>query len=482
MVEEISPKEGEGVEPYDKEAIESAEELQEVEKTTNEEIAKADSERTSKVMSELYTKQLDTVKNDIKNNVDDPEEAEKLGKFMDNLKTKLENTKDAQGKPDYQEVLKSLFDDGTEKFAANDLYDGLDTAADKEKANSALNKYLKNYKGRSVAAIKDVFPDFMDKLTTDSTIGTVIDEGNFTADESVSRQKAAQDLAEEQVTEDAEERFNNNAADRAARELEEGKTPNTSGRFIDPKTLLKLLSLLLSIGSLGIFAWWTIISAMNLSGCKEISCTKEQKFPTAKPVKCYQGSNPNVFAPNDKNTINFTSAACQCDPPDGVTEDNYKTKLKGCSSDTCNSDDLSVKDNLRPYGPECERAGKFCKGDGVSCPFYSYSYSITSPFSAIGNTYNGAMNGFNTEANAIWDLIKKIGIYALIAIGILLGIYIIYKLINHYLPNGEKTNTNTNFGNIDRSTNYFLRGMCNTVDTIKPLKTRTVMYGKFALI
>lgn len=474
--EPIDPDEGNNINPDDPSAINNAEEA--ISEANAAEDALKDKTKTeAEIITELYGKQLEIIKNDIKENVDNSEEAEELNKFMDNLKNKIEKSKDSQGRPDYDKVLKSLFDG--DKFTPGDLYEA-PNSIDKEKTNKALNKYIKKYKGRSVAAIKDVFPDFMEKLTKNQKIGTIINEENFTADESVTRQEEAQDLAEEQVTEDADEKFKNNAADRAAKDIESGKKPNTGGRFIDPKTLLKILSLLLSVGSLGIFAWWTIITAMNLSGCKEISCTEEEKFPTAKPVKCFQRTKPNIFNPNDTNTINFNSAACQCDFPDGVTEDNYTTKLKGCTSDTCNNPD--EQDNLRPYGPGCERAGKLCsKGENISCPFYSYSYSISTPFDALGNTFNGAMNGFNKEANSLLELLKKIGIYTLIALGVILLLYVIYKLANHYLP---KNNNISKYGNsnyfLSGNSNYFLSGICEPIETIKTL--RPPICGKLSIV
>lgn len=480
--EPIDPKTGEGSDPIDNDAIEQAEENAKAAEQTEKDIRKNEGQSEAELMTLLLTKQLKNLKSDINKKVDDKEEAQELGNFLDNLQSRIENpkNKDPEGRPDYQKVLESFFDSGG-KFTPGDLYDDVDQT----KANNALNEYIKKYKGDSVAAVKGVFPDFLEKVTKNPTINTVIGEGSFTGTESTSRQEAAAEVAEEAATPEAEQNFNDNAANRAAKDLKEGKPPSTGGRFIEPKTLLKLLSLLLSIGSAGIFAWWVIIAAMNLSGCKEISCTSEQKFPTAKPVKCSQGNKPNIFSPNDDNTINFTSEACQCDFPTSntpITTDNYSTIIPACSgketggTNTCTNGGsidagTASVDNLRPYGKSCERAGKLCSsGDNISCPFYSYSYSISTPFDALGNTYNGAMNGFNTEANSIIDLLKKIGLYVLIGLGVLLVLYFGYALINKYvLSKRNKFGLN--------NSNYFLKGNCKAISNIP---TKPILFKKFS--
>lgn len=494
----IDPKTGEGSDPIDNDAIEQAEENAKAAEQTEKDIRENKGQTEGDLMSALFTTQVENLKSDIDKKVDDEAEAKELGNFMDNLKSKIENNKDSEGRPDYQKVLDSFFGaDG--KFTPGDLYNGVDQT----KANSALNEYIKKYKGNSVAAVKGIFPDFLEKVTKNPSINTVIDERSFTGTESTSRQEAAAEVAEKAVTPEAEQNFNDNAANRAAKDLKEGKTPSTGGRFIEPKTLLKLLSLLLSIGSIGIFAWWVTITAMNLTGCKEISCTSEQKFPTAKAVKCSQGNKPNIFSPNDANTINFTSEACQCDfptVPEGttsITKDNYSSIIPKCSgtetggTNTCtnggsiNGGTASL-DNLRPYGKSCERAGKFCSpGVNISCPFYSYSYSISTPFDALGNTYNGAMNGFNTEANSILDLLKKIGLYVLIGLGVLLVLYFGYALINKYVLSKKSKFGNINkYGNglnklstIDFNSNYFLKGNCKAISNIP---SKPILFKKFS--
>lgn len=488
----IDAKTGEGTDPIDNDEIEKNEENAKEVKQTEEDIRADEGKSEGQLMSELFEKQVENLKRDINKKVDDKEEAQELGKFMDNLKFRIEANKDTGGRPDYQKVLNSFFD-GSGNFTPGDLYNGVDQT----KANNAVNEYIKKYKNNGVAAVKGIFPDFLEKVTKNPTINTVINEGSFTGTESTSRQEAAAEVAEEAVTPEAEQNFNDNAANRAAKDLEAGRTPSTGGRFIEPKTLLKLLSLLLSIGSIGIFAWWTIITSMNLSGCKEISCTSEQKFPTAKPVKCSQGNKPNIFSPNDPNTINFTSEACQCDFPTSstpITTDNYSTIIPACSgtetggTNTCTNggsiDGVTSLNNLRPYGNSCERAGKLCSsGDNISCPFYSYSYSISTPFDALGNTYNGAMNGFNTEANSILDLLKKIGLYVLIGLGVLLLLYFGYALVNKYVLSKKSKfgiskygNALNKLSNADFNSNYFLKGNCKA---IPKLQTKPILFKRY---
>ena len=465
---EIDPKTGSGDTPEDPTAEDAYKKMEKAEKTALDSI---ETEGLAKAMIDLSKAQLDIVKQDIIDTVSDTDNATELGKYLDNMQSRIENSNyQTDGKPDNSKLLKSMFEDGsTGKLRSSDGTTDLFDNVDQTKAQAALDEYLAKYKGKSVAGLRDVFPNFMKDLTSDPTLKNRIDETTFTASDSVDRQTAAETLADNVVTPDKAQQFGKNAANRAAKDIEAGKL-DSKGRMIDPKTIIKLLSLLLSIGGLLGFGWWTILTAMNLSGCKEVSCSGDDIFPTEKPVKCYQSGTPNIFDPNGPGTINFTSAACVCDPPDP----NNPTQITACSSNACSATDGS-QDNLRPYGPSCERANTVCNGDGVKCPFRSYTYSITTPFDAMGNIHNGAMNGFKGDANSIIDLLKKIGIYILIGLGVLLGLFLIYGLINKFLLS---KNTNSKFGKLSNfgfNSNYFLKGNCKPFPHIK---TKPILFNK----
>lgn len=465
----IDPKTGSGETPKFPEADESYKKMEKAEKTAIDSI---ETEGLAKAMIDLSATQLDFVKQTINDIVSDTDNAAELGKFLDNMQGRITNSEyqTDDGKPDNSKLLKSMFDSSTGKLTSNDGKTDLFENVDKDAAQAALDEYLAKYKGKSVAGLKDVFPNFMKELTSDPTLKNRIDESTFTASESVDRQTAAETLADGVVTPEAAREFGNNAANRAGKDIEAGKL-DSKGRMIDPKTIVKLLSLLLSIGGLLGFGWWTILTAMNLSGCKEVSCSGDDIFPTEKPVKCYQKGAPNIFDPNGPGTINFTSAACVCDPPDP----NNPTQITACSSNACSATDGS-QDNLRPYGSGCEKEGVQCtKGTNVKCPFRSYTYSISTPFDAMGNIHNGAMNGFKGDANSIIDLLKKIGIYILIGLGVLLGLFLIYGLINKFLLSKS---TNSKFGRLSNfgfNSNYFLKGNCKPFPNIK---TKPIFFGK----
>ena len=202
------------------------------------------------------------------------------------------------------------------------------------------------------------------------------------------------------------------------------------------------------------------------SGCQKISCDENDTFPVATPVLC---KADGTGVPPFNGAIGYTSEACTCDPP---------SDKASCTKD-CDKDDK--KDDLRPWIDGCSPGteDKCLNEDQLTCPFVKYRYQVFDPAGAFLNTVAAAADGANKEGGDFLDGLIKLAIWIGSIIGVLLVLYIIYKVVSSrgstetvkVVSAPPVTNTSTSkfgryLGDLSRYSNYGLMGRCGTYGLI----------------
>jgi molecular chaperone GrpE (heat shock protein) len=270
------------------------------------------------------------------------------------------------------------------------------------------------------------------------------------------------------ATPEAEEQFQRNQRDAAGRRAESDLDPSSyQGRNISFKDFLRLIALLVQIGGLGFFAWFIVYNATVHSGCQKISCDKDDTFPVATPVLCFGGG---TGVPPFNGAIGYTSDACTCNSTSGSSE---------CSPNNCK--DETIRDNLRPWLNGCSPGteDKCLNEDQLTCPFVKYRYQVFDPAGALLNTAAAAADGANKEGGDFLDGLIKLAKWIGIIIGVLLVLYIIYKVVSNrgssetlkIVSAPPATGTSVSkfgryLGDLSRYSNYGLMGRCGTYGLI----------------
>lgn len=337
--------------------------------------------------------------------------------------------------------LKSHFTDTSIDFSAIGINpDEIDDI------NRATNDFVNNSLPNMLTALDRVNNKFSGIIKKGMDGTPDLNDKNLISNTQTAEQ-AAERIAD-QVTPADERAYSRNVIDRGIeREKETGK-PNTSNG-VSFKDFAKFLAMLGKIASLAALVWLAVGWGLSHSGCMKYSCgTDDTILLSSKAICSSSGSSKvNIFNPQS-NIIDYSSSNCNCNDPD---------KLEDCSQNSCNNNPQSP--NIRPWGKSCQPGDK-CVNVGGNCPTTKYQYDPFNPLSFIPDIFKTAVNAAGTTTLGILELLKKIGIYAAIIIGVLLLLY----LVGEFIIKQKGTNDFGKYlGNINKFKNYGYLGRCNNI-------------------
>lgn len=296
------------------------------------------------------------------------------------------------------------------------------------------------------------------------------------------------DFTNEHVTPEAEKTFEDNKIKALLEQVKSGKIKDIEGKptWTDglKKSLKWLILLLLMGGSLLLFAKWLVSYSEAHSGCQLISM-KVNEMPVSTPYKCWghggAGSDIDVLN-SGKSFANFNLGQCTCG---STTEKDPKGSKceNSCSETACKSPgpgDTCLTPH--PQNPNCK--GLPCSGDYSSfkAPYKYYYWGVMTPLDSLGNMGNGIVNGAHNTFKWLVDLIIKIAIWLGAIIGVLLVLWIIYKVVANRKPAetlkiqevapGASQFGKGFLGNLSKYNNYANMGRCTTFNSRPYMPTR----------
>ena len=451
----------------------SPEDEKEIDKNIADSIDALESGDAKRALESLFKTNLDVYSKSIEKRVGNQEEAKEFINMIKDIQSKInDNIKyDSNGKPIYESLFRrgGPFVDSSGKFK----YDPNKSTFDPLKAKNAMNKFLRSIRSDTVNGIRSVFPEFAasverNGLTRQSDGGpdapdTSFDpQNNLDASSRIADEATSGDQGKGRIDE-----YNRRANARSRDMLNKGELDPESykNRNSSLKYLVQALALLLAIGGLGAFVWFWIWNTMANSGCHLISCSKGDIFPVKSKSLCYS-QNPNIFNPTE-NTYDFVSTNCNC---------NKVESPKNCEKFACTFGTNGKQDqdpNLRPFNKDCTPGFQCSNDDHSKCPTMYYSFQIMDPISGLKNLLAGAANAGNKEGSYWINLIIHAAIIIGIILGVLLVLWIIYKVVANRKPaetlkieNGSAAGTVTKFGNrgylgnLSKYSNYAYMGRC----------------------
>ena len=244
---------------------------------------------------------------------------------------------------------------------------------------------------------------------------------------------------------------------------EEIKNPGKAKAHSKLSFLIKFLVLLETLGT-GIMAWWLIKQYCdNHSGCLEIAYMKGQSYTTNNKKYCEKGTLPSTYS----EQTTYGPQLCFC------SQYTKRSTVSLSENDNCQivtdiDGNNFTPDNIAYGGIVCHPgSGDLSNIDpNGNESFNYYSFIIMTPF-------DGAVDLFNKTAditkNTLKDIINMI-VHAVIILaivgGVLLVLYIVYKVVANRKPTEAiKIETDSSkFGNILGNLNKFSRY------NIKPVK------------
>lgn len=251
-------------------------------------------------------------------------------------------------------------------------------------------------------------------------------------------------------------KINNTINEIKFKEDQESKNPGKAKGHSKLSFLIKFLVLLETLGS-GIMAWWLIKQYCdNHSGCLVIAYEKGQSYTTNNKKYCEEGTLPSNYS--EKTT--YGPELCFC------SEFTDKSGVSLSESDNCQKvtdpkNNKFTPDNTAYKGIVCRpQDGNITNIDpNGNDTFLYYSYIIMTPF-------DGAVDIFNKTSditkNTLKDIINMI-VHAIIILaivgGVLLVLYIVYKVVANRKP-AEAIKiepSGSKFGNILGNLNKFSR-------------------------
>lgn len=202
--------------------------------------------------------------------------------------------------------------------------------------------------------------------------------------------------------------------------------------------------------------------ALTHSGCMRFSC--DEGDTTAIGFKAFCYAPPGNQSPFSKllnptsGVLDFSSDRCAC---------NLEGSIYICDSSTCQN---PTKNKLTPYLTGCPNSNFQCKGSvDKGCPVTYYSFRLFNPM----QLFPDAANTIENKAPKFLDYIIHAAIVIGIILGVLLVLWIIYKVVANRKP-AETLNietvgapsTITKFGNrgylgnLSKYNNYAYMGRC----------------------
>lgn len=362
--------------------------------------------------------------------------------------------------------------EGLDKKGGN-LYDNLgpnafkkfekDFGGKKPKAAKELQRVKNAAQKQMLESFKKLVPDLLERFdkTFKEMKFTVDDLGDTEKMDDIARR--LDDFAEQTAgeTTEAAEQFKKNLIENLKEKMDNGELSNTSGESSwSFKDLMKGLATLMLIGgSIGLFFWFTVLYAEEHSGCQLIDA-ESGYIPVSTKVVCFNsGKKLNIFNPNGGN-VEYSSTQCSCN----------SSSLKV----TCNKKECSSNDEIRPW--ICNTGNPHCEGNLGDDQYKLYYWGMMTPLDALGNMGTNFANGASKTMGHIWDEIKKAAIVIGIVLGVLLVLWIIYKVVANRKPAEtlkiETPSTVTKFGNrgylgnLSKYNNYAYMGRCGYSNNI----------------
>ena len=452
----------------------SPEEQEQIDKNVADALENFEKGDAKTVLESLFKANMDVYSKSIEKRVNNPEDAKELINMITDLQSKITNNieLDSNGKPVYESLFRrgGPFVDSSGNFK----YEPKNPRSfDASKARNAMDEYVKSVRSDTLNGIKSIFPEFADSverngLTRETGGGPDAPphDRSFNPQPNLERSSAIADEATSGNQGQARiDEYNRRTNARTRDMLNKGDLDPESykGRNSTFKYIVQALSLLLTIAGLGGFAWFLIWNAMANSGCHVISCGDGDVFPVKSKSLCYS-ENHNIFNPT-QGTYDFVSTNCNC---------NKVTSPKNCSKSTCEFNSGKEQDSsLRPFNTNCTPGFKCSNDDHSKCPTLYYSFQIMDPISALSNVLAGGANAGNKEGSYWINLIIHAAIVIGIILGVLLVLWIIYKVVANRKPaetlkieTGSAASTLAKFGNrgylgnLSKYSNYAYMGRC----------------------
>ena len=448
----------------------SPEEQEQIDKNVAESLEKFKGQDARTVLESLFNANMDVYSKSIEKRVNNPEDTKELINMMKDLQSQITSNieLDSNGKPVYESLLRRggpfVDDSGNFKYTPK-------TEFNASKARNAMDEYVKSVRSDTLNGIKSIFPEFADSverngLTRETGGGPDAPprDRSFNPQPNLERSSAIADEATSGNQGQARiDEYNRRTNARTRDMLNKGDLDPESykGRNSTLKYIIQALSLLLTIAGLGGFAWFLIWNAMANSGCHLISCGDGDVFPVKSKSLCYS-ENHNIFNPT-QGTYDFVSTNCNC---------NKVTSPKNCSKSTCEFYSGKEQDSsLRPFNTNCTPGFKCSDDDHSKCPTMYYSFQIMDPVSALSNVLAGGANAGNKEGSYWIKLIIHAAIIIGIILGVLLVLWIIYKVVANRKPaetlkieTGSSTVSKFGnrgyLGNLSKYSNYAYMGRC----------------------
>ena len=375
------------------------------------------------------------------------EDYNNASKALDDLNKEINNLLDNNNTLD--EILKDL-----ENKKITDIEDGMKNKPTTEQANS-LNKYMEEQLSSMVDLLEKISPDLRKKidnldLTYDSskTIKDNLDSVNLKFKKLL-----------DSIDENAQKNYEKKLAEATLERLKKDGIPDI--KESRPRSTLKdilksILKLLMFLGSVGGLLWFLIDYITKHSGCNQIYQKSDDSPVLCNPIKC---------SIDNDDIINFTSIQCNqqnCNKHTSWTEACNKTSCKN----------LLESSYEKPYPnpidcghPECNNTNM------IKRPWNYYKIKIYGPWDVLVDLANDAADA----AHNAFDWIKQLLIWGGIGFAIIIGILIIYKVIEHFLNKSSesvptiniRTNPQNSFGNknilgnLSKYRNYGYMGICN---------------------
>ena len=323
--------------------------------------------------------------------------------------------------------------------------------------SASLNKYMEEQLSAMVDLLEKISPDLRKKIDNlnlkydpKQTIKANLDLVN-------SKFNQLLDSIDEKTIKNYEKKL----AESTLKRLKKDGIPDVKEsrpRSTLKDTLKTILKLLMVIGSIGGLLWFLIDYITKHSGCNQIYQKSDDSPVLCNPVKC--------SIDNDK-IIDFTSIQCN-----QQNCNKHTTWTKSCDETNCSV--LLESSYEKPYPNPIDCHNPACNNtDMIKKPWNYYKMKIYGPWDVLVDLGNDAADA----AENTFDWIKNLLIWGGIGFAIIIGILIIYKVIEHYLNKSSESVPTINIratpemkysfgnknilGNLSKYRNYGYMGRCN---------------------
>ena len=357
------------------------------------------------------------------------------------------------------ETLSDLLQD-LENKTITDIEAEMDTKPTPEESAS-LNKYMEEQLSTMIDLLEKISPDLRKKI---DNLDLKYDP-NKTIKANLDSVKLKFNQLLDSIDEKTIKSYEKKLAEATLERLKKDGIPDI--KESRPRTTLKdtlktILKLLMVIGSIGGLLWFLIDYITKHSGCNQFYQKSDDSPVLCNPIKCSIDTDI---------TIDYTSI--QCNKQNCHKHPSSWTKK--CNKTTCS--DLLNTSYTEKYPNPIDCGHPACNNtDMIKKPWNYYKIKIYGPWDVLVDLANDAADATKNT----FDWIKNLLIWGGIGFAIIIGILIIYKVIEHYLnkssqsvpeikiqttPGTKLTKTafgNRNIlGNLSKYRNYGYMGRCN---------------------